>query len=457
MDRFLLPGHPRFPVIATSRRRARSAPPILSVAQNRGNQFSLRKTFGREAMKRLHKAALLGGCAMLAVMGSATAGGFNRGVANLDGLYGDTQLGLYAGVAYVAPQRSYDSISGVIVVGGAPTPFTQGAVEFANDYTVPYASVGGRIFGDVNCVGSYTQPFGADSEYYGAITFHTASQQLETNEYGLTCAYGFDLPKGRLSVIGGAFYETVDYSQSRNFTTAFLWPGDSSVALDSGAWGYRMGVGYEIPEYALKAQLLYRSQTNHDATGNYSNTPFRTLAIAQGVPPLVADALYGDATSASASARASLPAIVDLTVQSGIAEGWLAFGSIKWTDWSVLEDIVVTEGIAGQAFSTTRFFFEDGWTVTGGVGHRFNPSLSGSVSLTWDKGVSTGWDTLTDTWTFAGGLAYDVSSNVQVRAGGAAIYFTEGTKSQTASALDYTATSPAEWGYALSISASGKF
>lgn len=156
-------------------------------------------------------------------------------------------------------------------------------------------------------------------------------------------------------------------------------------------------------------------------------------------------------------AATSLLAILDLTVQSGIAEGWLAFGSIKWTDWSVLEDIQVVEGIAGQGFSTTRFFFEDGWTVTGGLGHRFNPSLSGSMSLTWDKGVSTGWDTLTDTWTIAGGLAYDVSSNLQIRGGGAAIYFTEGTKSQVASLIDYTATSPAEWGYAFSLSAAAKF
>jgi long-chain fatty acid transport protein len=416
-------------------------------------------------MKRLHITALLAGCVTSAAVGTAVAGGFNRGVANLDGLYldGDPRLGLYAGATYVAPQRTYDSVSGVVIVGGAPQPFSQGTVEFANDYTIPYASVGGRVFGDVNCVGSYTQPFGADSEYTGPITFHTASQSLETNEYGLTCAYGFDLAKGRLSVIGGGFYETVDYSQARNFTAAFGVPGDSSVALDSGAWGYRIGVGYEIPEYALKVQLLYRSQTNHDATGEYSNTPFRTLAIAQGVPPAVANALYGDAMSAPASATASLPATVDLTWTTGLptpGKNWAAFGSIKWTDWSVLEDIQVVEGIAGQPFSTTRFFFDDGWTITGGIGHRFDefdPRLSGSLAVTWDKGVSTGWDTLTDTWTFGGGFAYNVTDKFQVRAGGAAIYFTEGTKYQTASPVDYTATSPAEWGYALSLSASGTF
>ncbi len=422
-------------------------------------------------MNRLRVTAVVAGCASLVAMGQAGAGGFNRGVANLDGLYGESQLGFYGGVTYVSPQRSYETITGVnigfIPPGNPPgqpgppyvTQFSQTDVTFSNDYIVPYASVGGRIMGDVNCVGSYVQPFGADSEYYGPITFQTASQKLETNEYGLTCGYGFDLSKGRLSVIGGTFYETVDYSQARNFTGYIPGvSGESTVALDSGAWGYRLGVGYEIPEYALKAQLLYRSQTNHDASGEYNNTPFAALAVLGGLlTPQQAAFVYGSATSASAEADASLPQMLDLTFQSGIAEGWLAFGSIKWTDWSVLQSIRVIEGIADQPFSTTRFFFEDGWTLTGGVGHRFNENLAGSFSITWDKGVSTGWDTLTDTWTFAGGVAYDVKSNIQLRAGGAAIYFTEGQKWQTASPIDYVASSPAEWGYALSISAAAKF
>ncbi len=134
-------------------------------------------------MVRLHTKAFLAGCVVLGTAGASMAGGFNRGIANLDGLYGATQLGLYAGVTYVSPQRSYDTIN-MTLPTGLPNPplvgVTQHDVEFANGYYVPYASVGGRIAGDVNCVGSYSQPFGADSEYYGPITFHTASQTLET-------------------------------------------------------------------------------------------------------------------------------------------------------------------------------------------------------------------------------------------------------------------------------------
>lgn len=399
---------------------------------------------------------VLAGCVSLAAVGTAGAGGFNRGSANLDGLYGTGDLGLYTGITYVSPGRSYSNARGLVVSGGAPAPFSQDNIEFAGDYVVPYASVGGRIAGDVSCVGSYAQPFGADSEYSGDITFHVAEQTLEAHEYGLTCAYGFDLAKGRLLVIGGGFVETIEYGQARNFEAAFgpaVVTGDSRIDLESDDVGYRLGVGYEIPEIALKAQLMYRSQTDHDAEGMYSNTPFPQLAAGQGLNPVP----YLGFSSTSATASASLPQSVELSLQSGIAPGWLAFGSVKWTDWSILKQIQLVEGINGAAFSTTRFFFKDGWTVTGGIGHKFNDKLGGSLSLTWDKGVTSGWDALTDTWTVAGGLAYDVNEKFQIRGGGAAIYITDGEKSNTASLVDYTASAPSEWGYAVSASASLKF
>ena len=394
--------------------------------------------------------------ASFALASAAQAGGFNRGSANLDGLYSDG-FGVYSGVTYVAPGRSYSSVTGVRVVGGAAAGFAQGSVEFGDSFVVPYASAGGQLVENVACVGSYSQPYGADSTYTGAITYHIASQSLATRELGMTCAYRHEMGKGRISFIGGVFNEHIEYNQARNFNLAFGNTGDSTIKVTSNAWGYRVGLAYEIPEIAFKASLLYRSQTNHNATGTYSNTPFAILATAAGTPAAVAAALYGTATTATASASASLPQSVELALQSGIAPGWLAFGSIKWTEWSVLQSITLTEGIAGQPFSTSRFFFKDGWTVTGGVAHRFNEQLAASASLTWDRGVTTGWDTLTDQWTIAGGVAYDVNEKIQLRAGAAAIYFTSGVKSATASAVDYTAISPGEWGYALSASASIKF
>ncbi|MGG2475354.1 transporter, partial [Rhizobium sp. BR5] len=35
----------------------------------------------------------------------------------------------------------------------------------------------------------------------------------------------------------------------------------------------------------------------------------------------------------------SMPDSIELKVQSGIAPDWLAFGSVKWTDWSQIQVI----------------------------------------------------------------------------------------------------------------------
>ena len=58
---------------------------------------------------------------------------------------------------------------------------------------------------------------------------------------------------------------------------------------------------------------------------------------------------------------------------------------------------------SGVGVSTTidQYQWRDGWTVTGGVVHSFSEAFGGSVSLTWDRGVTTGWDLRNDVWTLA--------------------------------------------------------
>jgi len=399
-------------------------------------------------MLRGTKTLLCGLACATVLTGNAIAGGFNRGTANLEGLYG-SDFGTYAGMTFVAPGRSYTNIVGTL----GPSPDQ----TFSNNYFIPYASVGGNIAGDLNCVGSYTQPYGGDVSYSGALQFDTAEQRFTVNEFGLTCSYGVDAGPGRAYVIGGVFMESLNYFESKNFNVTGSpivgqGAGASTLSLTDEAYGFRLGAAYEIPEIALRASVIYRSQTDYSATGTYSNTPFAALAVASGASVPVATALYGANLSAGASATASLPQSVDLNVRSGIAPGWLAFGQIKWTDWSVLQQIQVVEGLAGQPFSSSNFFFEDGWTVSGGLAHQFSDMVAGSAALTWDKGVSTGWDTLSDTWTVSGGVRL-TKEKLAMNLGGGLIYFTEAAKTNGS----YTASSPGEWGYALSASITGTF
>ncbi len=95
-----------------------------------------------------------------------------------------------------------------------------------------------------------------------------------------------------------------------------------------------------------------------------------------------------------------------------------------------------------------NFFWRDGWTITGGVGHQFNETVSGAISLTWDRGVGTGADIFSDTWTLGAGTQIKYGPGV-LRVGAAASYLTAGEQS-TADGADFDATADGDWAYALS-------
>jgi long-chain fatty acid transport protein len=202
--------------------------------------------------------------------------------------------------------------------------------------------------------------------------------------------------KGRLAVLGGAFLEKFNYD--------FVGGGGAlDVGLTSSAVGWRAGVAYEIPDIAFRTELMYRSGTTHDASGSGN------LTVAPGVSIPVPAAGDGE-----------LPQSVELKVQSGIAPGWLAFGSVRWTDWSVNETLNLN--VTGVGTSQNQYYWRDGWTITGGVGHAFTDNVSGLVSLQWDRGVSTGYDFRTDKWLLAAGVSMKDSLGGELRLGGAVSY-----------------------------------
>ena len=449
-------------------------------------------------------------------------------------------------MTFVSPGRSYDSIrvrnpgfNPNAPAGPNNVEFLPGSdgFEFGESFAVPFASVGLKFGDRGQCVGSYAQPYGADTENEGFARFYVAELEIDTFELGATCSVGFDVGRGRAYAIGGLFYESLEFGQSRDFNVVpavgqalGARPGVARTDVESDDVGFRLGAAYEIPEIALKASVLYRSETEHDVEGQFTNVPFfgilasRTqapvlgaqaqqlgtqaqqlgaqaqqlgtqaaqaaaagnLALAQQLGAQAqqvgaqaqqlgqqaqelatqANAILAgipvgqDVTSGRAFGSATLPRQLELNVQSGVAPGTLVFGSVKWTDWSVIQRIdlfdefsALSPNFVGRPFTDFQGFFRDGYTVTLGVGRAFNEELAGSLSLTYDRGVGTGFDTFSDTYTLASGVAYDLNEVANVRAGGAVIYFTEGQQTQG----DFVATAGEEFGYALSTSLNIKF
>jgi long-chain fatty acid transport protein len=376
--------------------------------------------------------------ALSASIGAAQAGGFSRGTADTDILYEEGNFNLRAGVTIVAPQRKYATINGAAATDS----------RFSETYVIPTAAIKLNINDDARCAATYTQSNGGDSSYgaqavaAGKLTgaSGTVSTNFVSNEIGLTCGYKLSLGKGNFWLLGGVLFEDFTYTEVVQFGP-FAGPlnGSNATLAFNGKYdfGYRVGAAYEIPEIALRAQLMYRSSVEH--------TPDGSFTFAGGVLPAVG--------------LGTLPQSVELKLQSGVAPGWLVFGSVKWTDWSVLQTLNYTIGAGAPGISGPKikeFYFQDGWTVTAGVGHVFSETVSGALQVTWDRGVSTTEDHLTDTWTLGAGVGLKDALGGELRLGAGISYLTAGKVNIDVPApgpgADFASTTKGDFAYAASAS-----
>ncbi|MET0941818.1 MAG: OmpP1/FadL family transporter [Mesorhizobium sp.] len=371
-----------------------------------------------------HFKTLLGvGCAFVAMAGEANAGGFDRGGVNIDLLFDDKPYAAEAGVTYVAPQRKLENVRRMDGSGA-----TSSRVDVDDNYAVPRLGFKANVFEPVDCLATFTQPYGADADYgiNNAYSPTAVRFKVDTNDYGLTCSYKIQAGKGFARIIGGISYQEVDAFQSRQslLATPLRNPGIGKFSLSDEAVAWRVGASYEIPEIALRASLVYSSKYDYDdLTGTVDTTGFaagstgRSMGRFLGVFPV--------------SAATEIPQALEFKVQSGIAPGWLAFGGVKWQDWSQLQ-IIPINGVKSPVDGTTSAtsfdpLYRDGWTVTAGVGHAFNEQLSGAFSISWDRGTSTVSGYQTDLWNFAAGGSYKPTEHIELRLGGSVGFWQGGT------------------------------
>jgi long-chain fatty acid transport protein len=361
----------------------------------------------------------------------AFAGGAGGGEADTDILYTDGTYSFRTSAIYVSPSRKFSTLNGARANDGV----------YSDNFGVFGVGIKAQITPNLACALTYTRPFAASTTYGTesqnaeaavetaqgySLLLPSSKLEVSTDEYGSTCDVHFQAGLGNLHLIGGIFLETFEYKQN-------TWLGNV-VLKDDGTLGYRMGLAYDIPEYAMRFQVLYRSEVKHDAEGNFNPS---VSAIANGIS--------GDF---SAVGQATLPQSLKIYGQTGIAPEWLVYGSVTWTNWSVLQSL--SYDVINLATNSMALNYKDGYTIQGGIGHQFTESLSGTVNVTWDEGVGTGADIATDTWTLGVGGEYKTKVGT-FDLGGTVSYLTEGSQRIEAGA-PYDATAKGNWAVAVGMS-----
>jgi len=385
----------------------------------------------------LLRIGILAMTATTALATSAFAGGLERGGYNIDLLFDPSRYATEASATLVMPDRKLNNVRDTDISDGLGNNGIGGGasndVGYTDNYWVPRVGFKAGFNENIDCMVDYSQPWGVavnpGANWVGAN--HNIETVVNSDNYAGTCSYKWQLSKGQMRIIGGAFYQQIDGFKERLVAPipAILGTGVGRLDLETDGWGWRAGVAYEIPEIALRASLVYNSEVEHDnITG--------TLDLRQ-VPGAVnpANPLLGRVTNIFGSA--TMPDSVELKLQSGIAPNWLAFASVKWVNWSNLQAVSFcpesTRGLAncvygGPTYATSLdLLYRDGWTVSGGIGHKFNDAWSAAGSITWDRGTTTGIGIESDTWTFAAGASYTPNEKVEIRFGGAVGVLTSGS------------------------------
>jgi long-chain fatty acid transport protein len=157
----------------------------------------------------------------------------------------------------------------------------------------------------------------------------------------------------------------------------------SSVAVGATA-----GLMY-TPTPATRIGLGWRSQMTHELEGRFASNGTIT-----GSPVL--DPALNSGVASKVELR--LPDIVNLSINQALSSNARLLGTVEWTNWSRFGGLEVVAQSAGLA-------------VTKPIAGLTNVSSGSSIAK-----ISGNWD---DGWFFSGGLEYDVSPALTVRAGGA--------------------------------------
>jgi long-chain fatty acid transport protein len=306
------------------------------------------------------KTSLVALGAMLGATGAVHAGGIDRSTQSAMILF---EQGNYAEftIGTLAPDVSGQEIS--------PLLGNQSSGSMATDYTLFNGGVKFNMPNGFSGAVILDKPFGADVDYPLDTDYFAEGSTATLDTGSITGLLRYTTPD-QISVFGGVRYQTLSADALIPFVTAgrgVPYPGAPYEASgdESGEFGYVLGVGWEKPEIAAKVALTYNSAIDYEMATSESS------AIG----------------SLDSTTPVTTPQSVNLDFQTGVAPGWLVFGSIRWVDWEQFE---IAPEMYAKLTGGAALVSYNGPTTTStiGVGHQFNETWSGAVTYTYDTPLS---------------------------------------------------------------------
>jgi long-chain fatty acid transport protein len=266
-------------------------------------------------------------------------------------------------------------------------------------------------------------PFGLRTSYQPNFVgrYQSLVSAIEDFELALSVAYRIT---PQISIGGGPVvsYFRARLTQGLN-VSAFIPQGGDPVADihgDAFGAGYHFGGMYEVSS-ALHFGIDYKSRITYGVAGKQqvSQPP---AVHANAFISDVLDALNGDATTA-----VTLPDVLTMSSYYEINPEWAVMGTVQWTHWSLIQDIVVDvynpTTHKAQAPESTPVGFNSTWMESIGVNWRppAVPKLMLQAGILYDQGANddeTRGARLPDESRVGptGGFSYAITPKIKLRA-----------------------------------------
>ncbi|MEM8849902.1 MAG: outer membrane protein transport protein [Pseudomonadota bacterium] len=293
--------------------------------------------------------------AIIAGTATAHAGALDRSSQDIDIIFEEgNYLELNAG--YVAPDISGSDFLGTGTSSGdVGDNYFQGSIAYKHQVT-----------DRLSLALIIDQPYGADIEYPlavngGSILLGGTQAFLDSVAYTGLARWKFN---ERVSAHAGFRIQQLNAAVALNGLGYGPLNGYSGVYDGDTAPGFQVGVAYEIPEIAFRIAATYFSEIEHKLTAD------ETLP---GAPP-------GFSLVDGNDFEIDTPQAVNISFQTGIAEGTLLFASFRFADYSALSVRPPEfEGITPP--STSLVSIDPVRDYTLGIGRQFTDRIAGSVTL----------------------------------------------------------------------------
>ncbi len=361
-------------------------------------------------LKLITRTTILG-CAVSMLPAAALAGGWStEGIADYDLLFAEERFAFEAQAVYGARNVDFENAKTTLPTSGGPQDATgsSAAEDMAPNVLFASGAVKFSLTNDIDLFARVNQPYFIREQPGFDWNGQFAIGETNADALGIDAllSYRHEISGGKyLRVFGGVRSVTVDYEQlsTPSYNGTELLGQQNKIDVGSSQeYGYRIGAAYEVPEIALRAMIAYESAIDVDLDGTLTT-------------PLIPGGPQG------ASASATLPQSVEAKIQSGVAPGWLATLGVKWTDWSVLDQLAVD--VDNGVKIERDLGYSDGWIVEAGIGHKLTEKLSLGGNIGWDKGIGGPYS---DLYYIGLGGSYDLTENLQFSLGGRAVYKTSG-------------------------------